>query len=142
MLGLLVVVAILGVLAAFALSGSPGTTPKAVGNAMPTGSDTTSPRNVASGAQEATVAGCQANYATIARAIGTYRALNGAAPPAGTSWASATVKGGPFLQSWPSDAKSYTITWNGSTLNVLPVHGLASHGSYGTSSPASGCFAN
>jgi hypothetical protein len=141
MVGLVLVLVILGALVAITLSSNLGTTPSTVGDTTPGASTTNAASSPSSRANEATASGCQANYATVAQAIETYRILNGLDPPAGTTWGSANANGGPFLQSWPSDAKSYAITWNGSILSVIPVHGRASHGSYGTSSPASGCFA-
>lgn len=138
MLGILLVVVILGVLVVITLSSNFGTTPTTL-PAVPGVTTTTAPTSPASGANEARVGGCEANYASIEQAISTYRALNGGNPPAGTSWALSSANGGPFFQSWPTDV-SYSITWSGSTLSVIPVHGRAARGSYGSSSPASGCF--
>ncbi len=140
MIATLIVVVILGVLVSITLSSGHGPTPSTLAHpGAPT--TTTVPSNIGAGAGEATVAACQANYASIDAAVEDYRALNGVAPPAGTAWATSDANGGPLLLSWPTDTKYYTITWNGAVVSVIPVKGLASHGSYGTASPATGCFA-
>jgi len=102
---------------------------------------TTAPATPESGAQEAAVSACQANYQAIETALADYRALNGSLPAAGTAWATVAGNGGPYLQVWPESATYYSITWNGSQLGVIPVRGASSHGDDGTSSPKTGCFA-
>ena len=138
MIGLLAVVVILGVLAVVALSQS--TPPSTSGSSGGTNT-TTAPQSVASGAQLAAVAACQADFALVKVALQDYRAVNGSPPASGTAWAIRSALGGPYLQSWPSVASYFTIRWDGSALSVIPAKGVASHGSYGTKSPATGCFA-
>ena len=139
MLGILSIVVILGLLVVIPLSlnlGSSSTTT----TTTPGATTTTAPKTVASGATEAEVAACRADFESIDQAVSTYRALNGSNPPTGTAWATSTTNGGPFLQSWPAATK-WSFTWNGTTLNVSPRHGLSAHGSYGTTTAKSGCFA-
>ena len=141
MIATLIVVLILGALVGITLSmghsPSPSVSPQ---GGSPT-TTTTLTSNIGAVANEATVTACMANYATIESAVQDYRALNGVAPPAGTAWATSSADGGPLLQSWPTDARYYTITWNGSVVSVVPTSGKPSHGSYGTASPSTGCYA-
>ncbi|MGB8196521.1 MAG: hypothetical protein WCF25_05910 [Acidimicrobiales bacterium] len=142
MIATLITVIILGVMVVVMfnfLSGSPtgtGTT-----TTMPGATTTTAPSTPEGAGQEAAVSACQANYQAIQSALTEYRSLNGSSPPAGTAWATATTRGGPYLQSWPQSTLYYSISWNGATLSVVPVRGAPSHGSDGTSAPKSGCFA-
>src|SRR5579863_4844794 len=145
MLGLLLSVIVLGVMVLIVLKtlgSSPSTsgTPTTIAGENP-GTTTTSPVSPESGAQEAAITACQANYQAIETALADYRSLNGSSPAAGTSWATAATNGGPLLQSWPQSATYYTISWNGAQLSVLPVRGTASRGTDGTPSPKTGCFA-
>jgi hypothetical protein len=146
LVAILSVVATLGVLVAITLSLSLGSsTPPSHtpphSNTATTSTTTTAPKDAASGASEATLAACQANFAIIESAVETYRALNGTYPPAGTAWAISDADGGPLMQSWPSTPSSYAITWNGRVLSVIPVRGTASHGSAGNQTLKTGCFA-
>lgn len=145
LLGILSVVGILGILAVIALTlnfgSSPGPVATTLPGASPTTTTTTGPQDIASEQQVADRAACQANFAEINVAVSDYRALNGPNPPAGTAWATSSTGGGPFLQSWPSLTGAFTFTWNGSVVSVVPDKGAASHGTVGTASPASGCFA-
>ena len=139
MLGVLSVVVILGLLVVIPLSlnlGSSTTTTSAPG-----ATTTTAPRTIARGASEAAVAACRADFETIDQAIASYRALNGSYPPSGTSWATSSTAGGPYLQSWPIVATRWSFAWNGATLSVVPTHGVASHGSFVTTVAKDGCFA-
>jgi hypothetical protein len=102
---------------------------------------TTVPKDAASGATEASLASCEANFAIVDSAVQTYQALNGSYPPAGTAWATSNANGGPLLQTWPSGGQSYRLAWNGQQLSVIPASGPASHGSFGEGPHASGCFA-
>jgi hypothetical protein len=140
MLAIIMVVVILGLLVTIVLNGHGPSTTTTIGSAV-NSTTTTAPRTVASGASEATVASCEANYAIVSAAVATYRALHGTSPPAGEAWATSHANGGPMLSSWPSVAKSYAIVWNGTSLSVRPVKGAASTGNFGTHSPASGCYA-
>jgi hypothetical protein len=142
LLGILSVVAILGILVAITLSlslgGSTSPTPAPPNSGTTT---TTAPKDVASGASEATLAACEANFAVVDSAVETYRAVNGSSPPAGTAWATSDTNGGALMQSWPSAPKSYAITWNGQELSVIPVKGVAAHGSLGSQALKTGCYA-
>jgi len=143
LLGILSVVATLGILAVIVMTLSLGSSPSPVGTTTPGSSPTTTtgPQNIASEQRAAERAACQANFTVITTAISYYRSLNGSSPPAGTAWATSKSAGGPYLQTWPSGAPAYTLTWNGATLSVIPSKGSASHGSFGTVSPPTGCFA-
>jgi type II secretory pathway pseudopilin PulG len=99
---------------------------------------TTAPTSAASGANEATTAACEANFAIVDSALQEYRSLNGGDPPAGTAWA---TSGASLLETWPSDPTSYAITWNGRELSVIPVRGTPAHGSLGSASLKTGCYA-
>lgn len=140
LVSMLIVVVILGAIAAIALTSSPGpTTPGTAAAGSPT--TTTTPQSIAGVVAPAQLSACEADFTSLETAIGTYRALNGGSPAPGTGWATSTANGGPFVEAWPSGAPNFSITWNGSQLSVLPKKGTASHGSYGSSSPATGCFA-
>ena len=144
LLGILSVVATLGILAVIVLTLNFGSTPSPGGTTVPGSSQTTTttgPQDIASEQQVAERAACQANFTVIITAVADYRSLNGSNPPAGIGWATSTSAGGPYVQTWPSGAPAYSLTWNGATLSVVPTKGRASHGSFGTSSPATGCFA-
>jgi hypothetical protein len=141
LMGILSVVAILGILVAITLSLSlGGSTPPARSPQAGT-TTTTVPKDAASGATEATLAACEANFAIVDSAVETYRALNGSPPPAGSAWSTSDANGGPLLQSWPSGGRSYRLVWNGQQLSVVPTGGTASHGSIGQGPDVSGCFA-
>jgi len=142
LLGTLLTVIVLAVMVVImfnTLGGSPSGT--GTGTTIPGATTTTEPATPESGAQEAAVSACQANYRAIETALTDYRSLNGSSPAAGVAWATAAVNGGPYLQAWPENALYYAITWNGAQLSVIPVRGASSHGSDGTSSLKSGCFA-
>jgi Tfp pilus assembly protein PilX len=145
LLGVLSVVVILGILVVIALSANLGSSPSTVGSTTPgettAPTTTTVPQSVANGAQVATVSACQANFAEIQQVVEDYKALNGSNPPPGTRWATASSSGDSFIQAWPSGAPSYSITWNGTAIGVVPTKGRPSYGSVGVTSPASGCFA-
>ncbi len=141
MIALLIVVVLLGLLATVVLSSHHGPTPQDVAGGTTRGTTTTIPQSIGSAAQHSVVAACELDFQSVNAALGTYRVANNALPAAGTAWAISAGPGGPYLKSWPSNARYYSITWNGSTLSVIPTKGVASHGSYGTSSPATGCFA-
>jgi type II secretory pathway pseudopilin PulG len=141
LIGLLIVVVILGVLATIVLSSSHGSTGPGSAANTSLGPTTTTPQSMASGARQAAVSACEVDFHSVDTALETYQALNGVPAPPGTAWATSSSYGGPFMQSWPSGAPNFSITWNGSTLSVVPAQGTASHGSYGTRSPATGCFA-
>ncbi len=142
MLATLVTLIILGVMAVImfnTLGGSPSGT--SAGTTIPGATTTTIPVTPENGAQEAATSSCHLNFQSIETALAEYRALNGSLPAPGTAWATEAANGGPFLQVWPESAPYYSITWNGALLSVIPVRGASSHGSDGTISPKSGCFA-
>jgi hypothetical protein len=147
MLGLLLTVIVLAVMVVIMLKTLTGpTSPTGATTTIPgattmPGTNTTAPVTPESGAQEAAVSACQANYQAIETALADYRALNGSAPAAGTAWVTAASNGGPYLQVWPETATYYSITWNGAQLSVIPVRGSSSHGTDGTSAPKTGCYA-
>jgi len=144
LLGILSVVATLGILAIIALTftlGSSPSSPKTSVGGSPGTTTTSGPQDVASEQSVAERVACQANFTVVSTAVTEYRSLNASNPPAGTAWAASASTGGPYMQSWPSGAPAYRLTWNGTTLSVVPTKGIASHGSAGTSSPATGCFA-
>jgi hypothetical protein len=144
LVAILSVVATLGVLVAITLTVSLGTStapPRTHRSSAAATTTTTAPRSVASGASEATLAACEANFTIVNSAIQTYRALNGNYPPAGTAWATSSANSGPIMTTWPSGAPSYRLVWNGRQLSVVPANGSASHGSIGQDPAASGCFA-
>lgn len=142
MLGTLLTLIILGVMAVIMLN-TLGGSPSGTGTTttIPGVTTTTAPSTAKSGAREAAASACKVNYQAIETALADYRSLNGSLPPAGAAWATAATKGGPYLQVWPESAPYYSINWNGAQLSVIPVRGAPSHGSDGTSSPQSGCFA-
>jgi len=135
----LIILAVMVVIMFNTLGGSPSGT--GTGTTIPGATSTTAPATPESGAQEAAASACRANYQAIETALADYRAINGSSPAAGVAWATATTNGGPYLQVWPESALYYSITWNGVQLSVIPVRGASSHGTDGTSSPKSGCFA-
>jgi hypothetical protein len=140
MVSTLAVVIILGVIVTIAISNGPSS-PKSTGGS-PTGTTTTtSVKSIGTEANEAAVSSCLGNFATVNAALATYKSLESSPPPAGTAWATSSANGGALLESWPTDAPYYVITWNGVTLNVIPRRGAASHGTQGTSTPPTGCYA-
>lgn len=141
LLATLVTLIIMGVIAVIMFNTLGGTPTGPATNPTIPGATTTAPVTPENGGQEAAVAACRANYVSIEAALTDYRALNGSLPSAGTEWATSATNGGPLLQVWPEGRPYYTITWNGSQLSVLPISGASSHGSDGTSSSKSGCFA-
>jgi hypothetical protein len=141
LVAILSVVAILGILIALTLSLSLGTSTPPTHAPSESVTTTSVPKDTASGATEATLAACKANFDIVNSAVETYRALNGSYPPAGTAWATSEANGGPLLQSWPSGERSYRLEWNGQQLSVIPASGPASHGSFGEGPDVSGCFA-
>ena len=141
MVATLLVVVILGVLASVVLTLQSPSTKSVAGDATPPGTTSTLPETIGSGAELAARAACETDYLSITTALNDYRTLNGAWPSAGTSWATSSTHGGPFLQVWPSEEQYFSITWNGSFLSVVPAQGVESRSNAGTSSPKTGCFA-
>lgn len=142
MIGILLVVVVLGVLAAVTLSTTLGTSPSTTttGGGGVASTTTSAPASVGAGANEATLASCEANYVIVEQALALYRTAHAADPPAGTRWATTSLDGGPLLQSWPA-ATTYAIAWTGSNLDVVPAKGVSSRGNYGAPTPPTGCYA-
>jgi hypothetical protein len=144
MIGTLAVVIIVGILVTIGLSTNhpdpQGTTQESTDSGAVV-TTTTVPQSVGRAAKEAAVLACQLNFQVITTTIRDYQALNGSNPAAGTAWTTSRANGGPYMQSWPNGQPYYSIEWNGSALSVVPSSGTASHGSIGTSAPATGCFA-
>jgi len=151
LIGLLIVLVILGLMAAATLGGLGYTSNPAItgvpltmpggGAIVATTSTTVLTPNPNDHPSTTTIATCRADYATVSSAVQSYERHNGVLPPAGTAWAHLTVKGVPLLRVWQRDKHNYVIEWNGSTLSVVPAKGVTAHGSAGTSSPPTGCFA-
>jgi len=142
MVSTLVTVIVLGVIAGVVVSESSHSKPSPPTNVSGFAATTsTTPQSIGTDTQLAAVSGCEANFTIIASAVQDYSAVNGSPPPAGTAWATSSTNGGAILQSWPTDPQYYAITWNGVSESVIPRKGAASHGSMGTSSPATGCYA-
>lgn len=139
-LATLSVVLTLGLLATMVMVASPGSSPQGDQTSTPNVA-TTIPRSIARGASESAISACEIDFQAVNAAVATYRALNGSSPPEGTAWAMSTTNGGPFLQTWPSNVKYFSLAWNGTALDVIPARGILSHGTFGTSSPATGCYA-
>ena len=143
LLGILSVVGILGILAVIALTLNFGSTPSTTGSRrcpVPPrrrrdhgASGTNSPRPSERPAKRTSPCSTRPSLTTERSMAPTHRPARGGPR--------ATSAGGPFMQSWPSGAPAYSITWNGTTLSVVPAKGRASQGSVGTASPATGCFA-
>jgi hypothetical protein len=151
LLALLIVVLILGLMAAVALGGLgyiPNSTITGIPSTMPGGgaivaatTTTVATKGGDNGARESVIKACRTDYAMVSAAIQRYKKLNGSLPRSGTAWAGDARDGGPFLRAWPRDDKRFVIVWNGLALSVVPVKGAIAHNSIGTSSPATGCFA-
>ena len=139
MIATLLVVIILGVVAAIVITQESPSTPMPSPGAN--GSTTTTvPHTVGSGADLAARAACEADFVALTTALNDYRALNGSLPGPGTSWAISAANGGPLLVTWPSEPRYFSITWNGSALSVIPVRGTSSHGTAGSVAAKTGCF--
>jgi len=139
LLGILIVVLVLGVMAAYAVTAVGGTNTPTVAPTSVTSTTAGEPANVA--IQSALTAACVADYQTLSTALQVYATLHNANPPAGTSWATGVQSGSSLIQSWPSDPGHFTLTWNGTTLGVVPRGGAASSGSAGSTHPPTGCYA-
>ncbi|NNN00441.1 MAG: hypothetical protein HKL86_01255 [Acidimicrobiaceae bacterium] len=138
LIGLLSVVLILGVLAVIVLSSSPSSPPL---TSKSTGPGLTAPNSPSSGASLASLTACKTDFLALSLAVTNFRALNGANPPRGTSWATTPAASGAIMQSWPS-LVGFSFTWTGSTINVVPKHGVPSMGDYGSAAPPTGCYAH
>jgi hypothetical protein len=140
MISMLITVLILGALVTVVLVRPHGSTPSGAttGGAATT---TTTPQSLASVVPPARVAACEADFNVLEAAVSQYETLNGGPPAPGTAWATSTSNSGPFLQSWPSGAPNFSLSWNGSRISVIPRKGTPSRASYGTNSPPTGCFA-
>jgi hypothetical protein len=142
MVSTLVTIIVLGVIAGVVVAESSHPKPSPSTNLGGSAATTsTAPPSIGTDTQLAAVSGCETNFAVIATAVQAYGAVNTSPPPAGTAWATSASRGGPFLQSWPTDPEHYSITSNGRSEIVTPKKGAASRGTMGTSSPPTGCYA-
>jgi hypothetical protein len=140
MVSTLAVVVILGVIVTVVISNGPSGPKSTVGGSSGT-TTTTSVKSIGSDATASAISACVANYDEVNTALTYYKTLNGTSPSAGTAWATTTTDGSALIDSWPTGAPYYTITWNGVELTVIPKRGAPSHGTSGTSSPRTGCYA-
>jgi hypothetical protein len=141
MVSTLAVVVILGIIVTVALSNGPSGPNTSVGGTPSGTTTTTSVKSIGSDATASATSACLASYTEVDMALTYYKALKGASPPAGTAWATSWVGGAALIESWPSGAPYYSITWNGVEFSVIPKRGTPSHGTSGTSSPPTGCYA-
>ena len=137
----LLVVVILGVLAAMVFSRQSHSTTAGPGASTTPGPTSTLPSSVGAGTDLAVRTTCEADFQIVTVALNAYRALNRASPSPGRAWATSSTNGGPFLKSWPGQPRFFSITWNGTVLGVVPATGDSSLASAGTSSPRTGCYA-
>jgi hypothetical protein len=140
MVSTLAVVVILGIIVTVAINGQSGPTTSVGGSAVGT-TTTTSIKSIGSDASASAIAACLASYTEVDTALTYYVALKDTSPPAGTAWATSSVGGSALIESWPSGAPYYIITWNGVAFSVIPKRGTPSHGNSGTSTPKTGCYA-
>jgi type II secretory pathway pseudopilin PulG len=140
LISLLLVVMILGIMMALTLESLNGTGLTSSGTG---GSSTTLsiPKGAGDVVAQAQISACEADFSSVETAIVTYYSDNGKPPGAGTTWATHNPYGSPIIQSWPSGAPYFTLTWNGTVLSVTPRFGPASSDSIGTKSPRTGCYA-
>ena len=138
LLGLLLMLIILGVMGAIAVSALDGQSSSVLGPAttLPGGGAASNAPSAA-----ALQAACVADYQTLDVALQVYATLHGSNPPAGTAWVAGVPSGTKIVESWPSAPGHFRLTWNGSQLGVVPEHGTSSRGSAGTSQPPTGCDA-
>ena len=141
MVATLLVVVILGVLAAMVFSRHSPSTTAGPGVSTTPGPTATLPSSEGAGINLAVRTACEADFQIVTAALMAYRALNGASPSPGSAWATSSTNGGPFLKAWPGQSHFFSITWNGTVLGVVPATGDSSLASAGTSSPRTGCYA-
>ena len=144
LVGMLVSLIILGILAYVAVNflvSPSATVPVVTGTSTAPSATPTTGQPLSSVLHLAVVTACRADFTSVETAISDYRAVSGANPPSGTAWATATLSGGPFLQSWPTGNGAYAIGWNGANVVVTPRSGVASVGNVGTPTPPTGCYA-
>ena len=141
LLSLPFVLIVLGVMAAATVGALAGTGSSTLGTTP--GVTTTMIGETGNAAAPASLrATCVADYQTLAIALQMYSALHGANPTRGTSWAIGKESGSTLLESWPSDLGHFTTTWNGTTLGVVPQHGVTASGSPGSQRSTSGFHAS
>jgi hypothetical protein len=141
MVSTLAVVIILGITVTAVISNGPSGPLTSVGRSVAGTTTTTSIKSIGSDATTSAIATCLASYTQVETALTYYKALKGGSPPAGTTWATSAAGGDALIESWPSGAPYYSITWNGVEFSVIPKRGTASHGTAGTSTPPTGCYA-
>jgi hypothetical protein len=140
MVSTLAVIVILGVIVTIVISNGPSGPKSTVGGSIGT-TTTTSVKTIGSDTTASAISACLASYTEVNTALTYYKTLNGALPTTGTAWATTATSGTALIDSWPTGAPYYTITWNGIELTVIPARGAPSHGTSGTSSPRTGCYA-
>jgi hypothetical protein len=141
MVSTLAVVIILGIIVTIVISNGPSGPKTSVGGSAPATTTTITVKTVGNDATASAIASCLASYIEVDTALTYYKTLNGASPPAGTTWATTTANGSALIQSWPSADSYYTISWNGNEFIVIPKRGTPSRGTSGTSTPPTGCYA-
>lgn len=151
LIGLLIVLLILGLMAAAtlgglgytsnpALTGVPLTMPGG-GAIVTTTSTTILTPSTNNDARATVIATCRAEYEKVGAAVRSYERLHGSLPPEGTAWALTLTNGEPLLRALRRDNHYFTIEWDGARLTVVPAKGVTAYGSVGTSTPPTGCFA-
>jgi hypothetical protein len=140
MVSTLAVVIILGIIVTIVISNGPSGPKTTVGGSVVT-TTTITVKTVGNDTTAAAISACLASYSEVNTALSYYKTLNGASPPAGTAWATSTTNGSALIDSWPSGAPNYSVSWNGVELTVTPRRGTPSHGTSGSSSPPTGCYA-
>ncbi len=138
LLGLLVMLIVLGVMGAIAVSALNGPGSSVLPSSTTLANAGPSSNTPTGAALQAT---CVADFQSLAVALQVYTTLHGAPPPAGTAWATGVQSGTTLIQSWPSDPGHFTFTWNGTALGVRPEHGTACVASAGSADPPTGCDA-
>jgi hypothetical protein len=141
MVSTLAVVVILGIIVTVVISNGPSSPQTLVGGSAAGTTTTTSVKSIGNDATASAISACLASYTEVETALTYYKALKGASPPAGSAWATSSAGGSALIESWPSGAPYYSITWNGVEFSVVPTRGTPSHGSSGTSTPRTGCYA-
>ena len=136
------VLVVLGATAAIVVAALPSTSsltlPTSSTTSVGGGTTTSTSRTIVSAA---VLAECVADVGLVQGAASAYATINGTPPPAGTAWATAAAKGGPYLHAWPSAPGQFSVRWSGAAVVVTPVRGRASTGSAGTATPPTGCYA-
>jgi type II secretory pathway pseudopilin PulG len=140
LISLLLVVIILGIMMVLTIDSLNGTGLPGSGTGGSTNT-LSGPKGAGGIVTQAQISACEADFSSVETAIVTYFSDNGKPPGPGTTWATSNPHGQPIMQSWPSGAPYFTLTWNGTVLSVIPRYGPSSNDSAGTESPRTGCYA-